>query len=317
MSGYALPRGYALRHPRPTEAEAAQAVLDAAETADCGEPRRHEISVAASWSDSSCRIDLDWWVVEDDAGGIVAIAWLWPEGGADIAADHYVHPDHRGRGLGDVLLDIIVDRLAELPAHADDGATRRVAVWCEDSDVVRRAALERRAWVPTGRQYYEMAVDLRRSSASFSWPPHIDARGFRLGVDDERVYAADQEAFAEHFLFRPATFEDWRRRHLEAPHSDPTLWRLAWDGEELAGFVTALELDDGGVIGDLAVRRPWRGRGIGHALLGAAFAALRERGQTVVRLYVDGWNVTGAVGVYEAAGMHAARRFDVLQKPLA
>jgi len=36
-----------------------------------------------------------------------------------------------------------------------------------------------------------------------------------------------------------------------------------------------------------------------------------------VRLYVDAQNVTGAVRVYEAAGMHVARRFDVLEKPLA
>ena len=44
---------------------------------------------------------------------------------------------------------------------------------------------------------------------------------------------------------------------------------------------------------------------------------LRERGETVVRLYVDAANVTDAVAVYEAAGMHVARRFDVMQKPLA
>ena len=71
------------------------------------------------------------------------------------------------------------------------------------------------------------------------------------------------------------------------------------------------------MIGDLAVRKPWRGRGIGRALLLAAFQTLRERGQSVVRLMVDAQNVTNAVRVYEAAGMHVARRFDVLEKPLA
>ncbi len=47
------------------------------------------------------------------------------------------------------------------------------------------------------------------------------------------------------------------------------------------------------------------------------FAALRDRGQPVARLYVDAQNVTDAVHVYEAAGMQVSRRFDVMQKPLA
>ncbi len=103
---------------------------------------------------------------------------------------------------------------------------------------------------------------------------------------------------------------------LDAPSADPTLWRLAWDGDDLAGFVIPVETDRGAVIDDLAVRKPWRGRGVAHGLLLAAFAALRDRGQTVARLYVDAQNVTNAVRVYVAAGMHVSRRFDVMEKPL-
>ena len=95
------------------------------------------------------------------------------------------------------------------------------------------------------------------------------------------------------------------------------MWWLAWDGDELVGFVIPFAGDRGAVIGDLAVRKPWRGRGIGRALLLAAFATLRERGQHVARLNVDAQNVTDAVRVYEAAGMHVSRRFDVMERPLA
>ena len=75
--------------------------------------------------------------------------------------------------------------------------------------------------------------------------------------------------------------------------------------------------DNGAQIGNLAVRMPWRGRGIARALLHAAFGTLRQRGQAVVRLYVDAQNVTNAVRVYESAGMRVSRRFDVMEKPLA
>lgn len=88
-------------------------------------------------------------------------------------------------------------------------------------------------------------------------------------------------------------------------------------GDELVGYVIPSEGEHGAEIGDLAVRMPWRGRGIARALLANAFAGLRERGQKIVRLYVDAQNVTNPVRVYEAAGMHVSSRFDVMQKPLA
>ena len=90
------------------------------------------------------------------------------------------------------------------------------------------------------------------------------------------------------------------------------------DGDELIGYVipatatTAPRYRRSGGAGAVA-----SAIGIGRALLLAAFTTLRDRGQSVVRLYVDAQNVTGAVRVYEAAGMHVSRRFDVLEKPLS
>ena len=144
----------------------------------------------------------------------------------------------------------------------------------------------------------------------------IQPRVFRPGRDERAVYEADTEAFAEHHLFEPRAFDEWRLHHLGGNLTDTTLWCLAWDGDEVAGYVIGVAGDRGALVNDLAVRCPWRRRGIGRALLLAAFALLRERGQTVARLYVDAENVTDALGVYEAAGMHVSRRFDVMEKPL-
>jgi len=162
-----------------------------------------------------------------------------------------------------------------------------------------------------------MEIDLLGEVPPVAWPEGIEARAFRTGVDDRRVWEADVEAFAEHFLFEQRGYEEWRLLHVEAGGSDPTLWWLAWDGDELAGYVIPSEGEHGAEIGDLAVRKPWRGRGIARALLATSFATLRERGQTIVRLYVDAQNMTNAVRVYEEAGMHVSRRFDVMQRSLA
>lgn len=311
-----LPEGYILRHPTEADLPAAQAVLDAAESHDTGEPRAHDHELATEWKDPASHPDTDWWVVERSDHSLGGVAWLWPEAAGEVIADHYVHPEHRGQGLGDALLDAIEARTAALPARHPDGAARRLVVWSEDCDLVRRASLDARGFAPV-RQYYEMAMDLDAESPKAHWPPGLEPRAFRTGIDDRVVWEADSEAFSEHFLYEARPFEEWRLRHLEAGSSDTTLWSLAWDGDELAGYVIPVCGELGAEIGDLAVRKPWRGRGLASALLLAAFATLRERGQTIVRLYVDAQNVTNAVRVYESVGMRVARRFDVMEKTLA
>ena len=52
------------------------------------------------------------------------------------------------------------------------------------------------------------------------------------------------------------------------------------------------------------MRRPWRRRGLGLALLLHSFRDFAARGATRVGLGVDAENTTGAVGLYERAGMH-------------
>jgi GNAT superfamily N-acetyltransferase len=140
----ALPEGYALRRPVADDRADVQAVLDAADSADTGEVRRHEMDRAVEWSDPKCSLEEDWWVVTPPAGGIAAVAWVWPKTAGEVTADHYVHPEHRGRGLGEPALDLIVARAAELPPRTPDRVPRTLFEWCEDRDAVRRCDVVRR-----------------------------------------------------------------------------------------------------------------------------------------------------------------------------
>ena len=311
-----IPPGYILRHPDAADLPAAQSVLDAAESHDAGEPRSAEQELATEWKDPGRHPETDWWVAVSPGGSIAGVVLLWPETAGEVSADHYVHPAHRGLGLGDALLDMIEFRAAELPSRRQDGAARRLIVWCEVTDTVRRTSLHARGFTPV-RQSYEMAMDLRDEPPLPSWPAGVVPRAFRPSIDEKSVWAAAMEAFSEHFLFEARSYDEWRLHRLDAGDADPTLWLLAWVGVELAGYVIPVRGERGAEISVLAVRKPWRGRGVGRALLLTAFATLRGRGSTGVRLYVDAQNVTGAVRLYEAAGMHVARRFDVLAKPLA
>jgi ribosomal protein S18 acetylase RimI-like enzyme len=73
----------------------------------------------------------------------------------------------------------------------------------------------------------------------------------------------------------------------------------------------------GGWVGALGVRKPWRGCGIGMALLRRAFAEFHSRGRAHVGLGVDAANATGATRLYERAGMRVMSEDILFEKRLA
>jgi mycothiol synthase len=163
------------------------------------------------------------------------------------------------------------------------------------------------------RHSFRMEADLGADPVDPVWPGGISVREFRPGADDQRVYKAQEETFADQTDYEPLTYEEWRHWSFWEPF-DPDLWFLAEDGDELAGILLARSERGGdqtlGWVSVLGVRGPWRRRGLGRALLLHSFRALRARGKPRVGLGVDASNPTGAVQLYEAAGMRVARRFD-------
>lgn len=162
------------------------------------------------------------------------------------------------------------------------------------------------------RSSYTMEIALE-GPTPVTLPEGIELRGYR-NVDDEVLHDALNEAFAEDPFWHTVTPSNFREFYLGARGYDPDLWLLAWDGGELAGFSLNYPERLGDVtlgwVGTLGVRSSWRRRGLGGALLRSSFNALYDRGLRRVGLGVDAQNVTGALGVYEGAGMHRVRQND-------
>jgi ribosomal protein S18 acetylase RimI-like enzyme len=113
-------------------------------------------------------------------------------------------------------------------------------------------------------------------------------------------------------------FEEWKRLRLDAPEADTSVWFVAWDGDEIAGVIRCdTEKFGGGFVGALTVRKPWRGRGIGMALLRRAFREFHRRGVPHVSLGVDAQNSSGATRLYERAGMRVVSEDVVFTKQLS
>src|SRR6266700_2987335 len=114
----------------------------------------------------------------------------------------------------------------------------------------------------------------------------------------------------------PGKFEEWQYWTIKRENFDPTLWFLAFDGNEMAGISLCTYERGDGWVETLAVRRPWRRKGLGIALLFHSFGEFYRRGTHKVGLGVDSQNLTGATRLYERAGMHVARQYDTYQKEL-
>jgi mycothiol synthase len=164
------------------------------------------------------------------------------------------------------------------------------------------------------RSSYTMEIDLAVPPVAAVMPEGLALCPHRRGRDEEQVRLALNEAFADDWHFHPVSRANFREFYLKARGHDPALWLLAWDDGELAGFVLASVQRVGepglGWIGTLGVRPAWRRRGLGEALLRSAFTELHARGLRRAGLGVDAENVTGALRLYQRAGMRVVRQAD-------
>jgi mycothiol synthase len=151
-------------------------------------------------------------------------------------------------------------------------------------------------------------------------PDGIDIRPYRHPDDERAVYEAHVEAFADHWEYHREPFEQWREFTIASRTFDPTLWLLAWAGDEVVGYALNYPERPGdpghGWVGTLGVRRPWRRKGLGEALLRRSFAALHAHGFRKVRLTVDAENPTGATRLYERTGMRVLRQANTWERDL-
>lgn len=142
--------------------------------------------------------------------------------------------------------------------------------------------------------------------------------------DVRKIWDAGTEAFRDAWGFVEPDEADFERFLTDPTEMQTDLWRVAWDGDEVAGqvrgYINAVENERfgrrRGYTESISVRRPWRRRGVARALIGATIRALRERGMTEVALGVDTENVTGALQLYESCGYVPVKRQTQFRKPL-
>lgn len=209
--------------------------------------------------------------------------------------------------------EVLPELVAWLEERAGSGIIR---VWSAAGDSRVVDAFTRLGFAPH-RHSYRMEMTLEGEERVPSWPDGISVRKF-APVDALRVYEANIEVWLDASDPIEESFDEWRRWTTERKGFDPSLWFLAFDGDELAGFSLCRQDDtdaSAGYVAILGVRRPWRRQGLGEALLIHSFAAFRDRGYTRATLGVDASSPTGATRLYERAGMRVYRDTVFLERP--
>jgi mycothiol synthase len=221
-----------------------------------------------------------------------------------------VHPELGTEELGEELLT-----LADRAARERGVPGTKLHAGCAAPDE-RVAGIYQRAGYRLVRHFFRMVAPLDEAPDPPAWPDGIDVRVVDPERDLERVHAADEEAFEDHWGTVRTPFDVWLHM-MAGPGWDPSLWFVAWDGDEIAGISLCRPHAEGdpdmGWVDILAVRRPWRRQGLALALLLHSFEQLRDRGRTRVGLGVDAENLTGAVRLYERAGMAPNQRHDTYE----
>jgi mycothiol synthase len=317
-----LPPGFAIRHPSMDDLQAVVALVNAYELFTEGEISLTGDQMLSEWRKPDFELDRDAWLViaperrPSEGGVVVGYQELWNRSEhASLSGDGYVHPRYTGLGIGTTMLRMIEARAQEHIPLASPGRQVVLRNGVSGEDKAACELHEHEGYHPR-RYFWEMGVQMRDAPPQPDWPPGIELGRFVPGRDERAVFEAFNEAFQDHWGYTPWDYDWWLQRMMEKEGFDPSLWFLAMDGKQIAGGSLCHYRLDYGWVKQVAVRRPWRRRGLGLALLRHSLGEFYRRDILEVRLKVDAQNPTGATRLYEQAGMRVLHEYILYEKIL-
>jgi mycothiol synthase len=324
MNTFTLPDGFIVRSAALGDVDIAADLFKTYATATAGVEDINAEETRNLWQSPRFNPATDIHMVFTPAGRLVAYVEAWVNNEIPVHPFIWacVHPDFTGMGLGTYITSWAEERCRQLidVLPADLRLAPRASAFSTNQPA--HQLFEDRRWTYI-RSFYIMRIDMESPPPIPTWPEGIDLRPYESDNLRE-VYRAHREAFQDHFGYVDLPFESGLEQFKHGLENDSqfdsSLWFIAWAGNEIAGYClcrTASFSDhQSGYVNVLGVRHAWRKHGLGLAFLQHAFGEFYRRGQMHVELGVDAKNLTGALRLYEKAGMHIHRQNDTFEKEL-
>lgn len=232
-----------------------------------------------------------------------------------------LNPEWRRKGIGTAMLHYNESRLRQIAAgHPQDGP-RFFQSWAADTETSAKWLLESQGYEPV-RYDTDMVRDLSEPFPEAPLPEGLEVRP----VKPEhiwQIFRAADEAFQDHWGYRPTPdeeFEGW----MKDPNFRPKLWKVAWDGDQVAGSVQNFYNPEEnvefnrkrGYTEGISTRRPWRRRGLASALIVESMKMFKDMGMTETAHGVDAENTSGALRLYKKLGYKVAKQYTIYRKPM-
>jgi mycothiol synthase len=287
-------------------------------------------SLRSDWQSPGFDMSRDLFGIFTRQGQMVGYSEFFDQGEPHVVFSGWsgVHPAHWGRGLGRRLLEWSINRARENVSLAPADARVVLHHHCISTN---QAAVD--LFTAHGfehvRTFYIMQIDFDQQPQQPVLPDRITIRAVSGEKEIRDALFTAHEAFKDHWGSTNQSFEEYysRTRHeMESdPYYDPSLLFIALDGKGAntvggangTGAIAGVSLcylhrdedhPDLAWVRTLGVLEPWRKRGIGLALLQHSFCEFYRRGKRCAGLGVDASSLTGAVGLYERAGMRILRK---------
>lgn len=277
--------------------------------ADFGDALLSVDDLRQRWHDPEFSLDKHSRVTFSPDDQLVGYAEIRPYHPTKYSTQLYLTPTPSSSEIGRQLLTSLETNLAtdtQLIAQVSGKNSQNQQIFTE-------AGYER------GLTFLMMEIEMQEPPPAAVWPEEIGVRPFTPNQDEQATYTTDETASRDKGYSKPLSFAAWAKRmSLNTDRFDPTLWFLACHDKEVVGVSLNFYLldSDCGLIDHLGVRREWRGRGIGLALLRHSFAAFYNRGIKKMRLNVDSGSLTNAPRLYEKAGMQTVQTYHIYSKTI-
>jgi ribosomal protein S18 acetylase RimI-like enzyme len=263
---------------------------------------------------------LDRWQVAEVKGQVVGYSVIesWhEEDGRWIYLIHgWIVPEWRERGIGTAMLHWGERRVSRLAAAEYPNEPFELAANASSTEPGAAAMLLHEGYT-VGFTDLEMDLDPSAPLPEIPLPPGIEIRpalAEHIPLIAESIAESYRSEFPDN-RFRNTMVEaagqaDWYSNSVH----DRVLWKVAWDGDQVAGQVLPMIERGRAVIDEVSVRPAWRRRGLALALLTCALRDLRSRGTGIVRLSTTAEFRTRARDLYTSIGFRVIKEFPRYRK---